>query len=94
MGFVVKRSVEKPEGGLNAPPAAYSASQVRRRSKQPSMGYPGKVAIRRAGEAARALGLAIGVIEISPDGTIRVLDRGTLPAQSNDEFAVWFPSDA
>lgn len=51
--------------------------------------YPGKVAIRHAVEAARALGLDVAGFEVSPNGTIRVLDRAAIPAEPKDEFEEW-----
>jgi hypothetical protein len=60
-----------------------------RRAQKVKPSYPGKIAIRHAVEAARSLGIDIGGLEFSPDGIIRLLDRGTLPAQPLDEFAQW-----
>jgi len=48
---------------------AHTPQRARARS------YAGKVAIRHLMEVARDLGLDIVGIEVSPDGTIRVLDR-------------------
>lgn len=39
--------------------------------------YAGKVAIRHAVESARAAGIAIGGLELGPDGTIRLFDQAT-----------------
>jgi len=61
---------------MNAPTS--SANGVR--------AYPGKVAIRHVVEAARSLGLDVGGIEVSPDGTIRVIDARTLPAKPQSLF--------
>ena len=36
--------------------------------------YPGKVAIRRAVEAARANGIDVGSVQVSPDGSIRIIE--------------------
>lgn len=48
--------------------------------------YPGKVAIRHAVEAAKACGLDVAGLEVSPDGRIKILDARTIPAQPVDEF--------
>jgi len=48
--------------------------------------YPGKVAIRHAVEAARACGLDVAGLEVSPDGRIRVMDARVMPRQPADEF--------
>jgi hypothetical protein len=48
--------------------------------------YPGKVAIRHAIETARALGLDVAGFEVSPDGTIRILEARTLPQQPMNDF--------
>lgn len=42
-------------------------------------GYPGKVAIRHVVEAARASGIDVVGVEISPDGRIRVFDARVDP---------------
>lgn len=59
------------------------------RSTFPKTRYPGKVAIRHVIEAARSLGLDVVGIEVTPDGTIRALDRKAIPAEPMDEFAKW-----
>lgn len=51
--------------------------------------YPGKVAIRRAMEAARANGIDVGGVEVSPDGSIRIIDMRAIPKQPVDEFERW-----
>jgi hypothetical protein len=48
--------------------------------------YPGKVAIRHAVEAARALGLDVGGFEVTPEGTIRVLEARALTKQPADDL--------
>lgn len=53
--------------------------------RQPKPVYPGKVAIRHAIEAARTLGIDVGGFEISPDGTIRVIDARALPKAPGGE---------
>jgi hypothetical protein len=47
--------------------------------------YPRKVEIVRAIEAGRACGLDVGGYEVSPDGTIRILERGAFKSPA-DEF--------
>jgi len=49
-------------------------------------GYPGKVAIRHVVEAAKAAGLDVGGIEVSPDGTIRVLEGRNIPKPAESLF--------
>lgn len=51
--------------------------------------YPGKVAIRRAVEAARANGIDVGSVQVSPDGSIRIIDIRAVPKQPVDEFERW-----
>jgi hypothetical protein len=51
--------------------------------------YPGKVAIRHVIEAARACGVDVAGVEVSPDGTIRVVEARTLPERPKDEFEAW-----
>lgn len=51
--------------------------------------YPGKVAIKRAVEAARAAGLDVAGFDILPNGTIKVFDRTIIAAQPKDEFEEW-----
>lgn len=51
--------------------------------------YPGKVAIRRAIEAARSNGIDVGGVEVSPDGSIRIIDMRAIPKQPVDEFERW-----
>jgi hypothetical protein len=48
--------------------------------------YPGKVAIRHAVEAARALGLDVGGFEVTPEGTIRVLEARALTKPLGDDL--------
>lgn len=51
-------------------------------SEKPSRSrYPGRVAIRHAVETARALGIDVAGFEVSPSGTIRILDARTMPQQ-------------
>jgi hypothetical protein len=47
---------------------------VNARSILTAKAYPGKVAIRHVIDAARACGLDPAGVEVSPDGTIRVLE--------------------
>jgi hypothetical protein len=51
--------------------------------------YPGKVAIRRAVQAARDNGIDVGGVEVSPDGSIRIIDLRAIPRQPVDEFERW-----
>ncbi len=51
--------------------------------------YPGKTAIKRAIEAARAAGLDVAGFDLLPNGTIKVFDRTLSPAQPKDEFEEW-----
>lgn len=48
--------------------------------------YAGSVAIRRAKEAAEAFGLDVAGVELSPDGTIRVLEARAMPKKEEDLF--------
>lgn len=51
--------------------------------------YPGKVALRRAIDAAEAAGIDVGAIEVSPDGSFRLIDVRAVPQAPVDEFARW-----
>ncbi len=51
--------------------------------------YPGKVAIKRAVEAAKACGIEVGGFEVTPDGVIRIIRQGNEPAAQQDEFSQW-----
>jgi hypothetical protein len=51
--------------------------------------YPRKVEIARVMAAARAGGLDVAGIEVSPDGTIRILRADAVPQAKNDLFAEW-----
>ena len=44
--------------------------------------YPRKAEITRAVDAARTAGIAIGGVEVSPDGTIRILPASSTPVDS------------
>lgn len=48
-------------------------------TRVPKPAYPGKVAIRHAVETARDLGLDVAGFEVSPDGTIRVMEARAMP---------------
>lgn len=64
-----------------------------RKQRRPKASYAGKVAIRHAKEAAIAMGIDPGGLEISPDGTIRIFDRAAIPtAAPKDEFEEWLQS--
>lgn len=51
--------------------------------------YPGKVALRRAIDAAKACGVDVGAVEVSPDGSIRIIDARAVPKAPVDDFARW-----
>lgn len=57
-------------------------------TRQTKPSYAGKVAIRHAVEAAKAAGLDVGGLRVSPDGTIEILDsRGAKgPKTLEDEI--------
>lgn len=42
--------------------------------------YPGKVAIKHVVQAARELGLDVAGLEVTLDGTIRVIEARAIPA--------------
>ncbi|ETI62990.1 hypothetical protein C100_14845 [Sphingobium sp. C100] len=70
-----------------------SAAAMPRRRQRQKADYPGKVAIRHAREAAEAMGINPGGLEICPDGTIRIFDRAAIPAAApKDEFEEWLQS--
>lgn len=46
--------------------------------------YPRKVEIARAFEAAKACGLDVAGVEISPEGHIRLLEARAIPQPQND----------
>jgi hypothetical protein len=48
--------------------------------------YPRKVEITRAVEAAKACGIEVAGIEISPAGTIKILSPGQSVASEFDEW--------
>jgi len=52
---------------------------VNAQTRIPKPAYPGKVAIRHAVETARGLGLDVAGFEVSPDGTIRVMEARAMP---------------
>lgn len=47
--------------------------------------YPTQAAIRRAVEAARALGLDVASIAVSPDGTVRTLPPERVPTPAGND---------
>ena len=52
--------------------------------------YPGAVAIKRAVAAAKAAGIEVGGLEVTPQGVIRILPpSATAPAGEQDEWAQW-----
>lgn len=50
--------------------------------------YPRKAEIARAMEAAKACGLDVAGVEISPEGHIRLLEARAIPQPQND-FDRW-----
>lgn len=50
--------------------------------------YPRKAEIARAVEAAKACGLDVAGIEVSPNGSIRLLENRAIPQPEND-FDRW-----
>lgn len=50
--------------------------------------YPRKVEIVRAIGAAKACGLDVAGVEVSPDGTIRIVEARAIP-QPKDVFSEW-----
>lgn len=57
--------------------------------KFPKPIYPGKVAIRHAVQAAKDCGLDPVGFEVSPDGTIRVFDKATMPVKPSQEESLY-----
>ena len=53
-----------------------------------SRAYPRKADIARAVQAARACGIDIAAIEISPEGAIRIVGPGSNPP-AETEFDAW-----
>lgn len=51
--------------------------------------YPGAVAIKRAVAAAKAAGIEVGGLEVTPQGVIRILRAGEKPVDEQDEWAQW-----
>jgi hypothetical protein len=58
------------------------------RSTFPRLRYPHKAEIVRAVEAAKACGLDVAGVEVSPNGTIKIIEARALP-QPQDEFERW-----
>lgn len=48
--------------------------------------YPRKAEIARAVEAAKACGLDVAGFEVSPDGTIRIMEARVVPANPANDF--------
>ena len=46
--------------------------------------YPRKAEIARAVEAAKACGLDVAGVEVSPTGAIRIMEARAVPANGND----------
>lgn len=51
--------------------------------------YATKAKVLAQIEVARAAGLDVAAIEVSPDGTIRILGSSAFPSQAKDEFEAW-----
>lgn len=56
---------------------------------QPRLRYPSDRRIKAAVATARAAGLDVAAIEVSPDGSIRILGPQAFPAAPRDEFEAW-----
>lgn len=50
--------------------------------------YPKKIEITRLIAAARDAGIDVGGFEVSPDGSIRIMEARMIP-QAKDAFAEW-----
>lgn len=48
--------------------------------------YPKKFEITRVVAAARAAGLDVAGIEVSPDGSIKIIEARAMPAKAMTEF--------
>lgn len=48
--------------------------------------YPGKVAIRKAVQAARDLGLDVAGLSVAPDGTVTVMEARAMPQPEGSLF--------
>lgn len=55
---------------------------------EPRRHYPRKVEITRAVTAAKACGIDVAGVEISPEGHIRLLEARAIPQPQND-FDLW-----
>lgn len=54
--------------------------------------YPGKVAIKKAVEAVRAIGIDVVKVRVFSDGSIELTDRSGVPTEAPkvvDEFEAW-----
>ena len=49
--------------------------------------YPTKAQILRLIEAAKAAGIVIGAIRVSPTGDVTVLDKSVTPAKDEPDFS-------
>lgn len=50
--------------------------------------YPRKIEIVRVVEAAKACGLDVAGVEVSPEGVIKIVEARAIP-QPQDEFERW-----
>lgn len=51
--------------------------------------YPTKAQIDRTIAAARGAGIDVVGLEVSPDGTIRIVDSRAMPKQPTNDFDRW-----
>lgn len=51
--------------------------------------YPRKAEVMRALDAVRASGLKVGMVELSPDGAIRIFDVQSKPDEQKSDFDKW-----
>lgn len=51
--------------------------------------YPSVPNVKRMIAAAKAAGLDVAGIEVSPDGMIRIIEARALPAKGDDLFDQW-----
>lgn len=58
-------------------------------SKAARPSYAQKAHIKRLVEALREAGMNPAAAEFSPDGHVRLMEAGALPADRGDEFSRW-----
>jgi len=59
------------------------------RPSRATTAYPGKVAIRHAVEAAKACGIDVAGIKVSPDGTIELVEARAVRTPGESLFEQW-----